>query len=580
MFKFIKRFFIYTIKKIYSFFIYITLLILLISTIMAGMFNKEVINEDYTNVLISDIFIPSDDKFTNSIKYIDGKNITFSEVYNSLNIISGDDKVQKIFIDLDNTAFSASQLEELEPVFNKIKLANKKIYAYGSEINNTNYSLATYADEIIIPETQNADINLTGYSNKNMYYKELFDKYGFKMEVIHVGSHKSFGQNYKRNSISEEEKETITRILDKRLNLFIEKNANARKIKPEIFKEKLLNGEYAYISPEKARDLDLVDKIMFYEDLAEKIELRNDNTISLEDYSKKKIKEINTSSNKIAVIYLDGEITEQSNSSAPYISYSNFEQKFEKAEKINGLKGIVIRVNSPGGSAIEAKQIYNKIRKSEVPVYISIGNIAASGGYYISSAGNKVFINPSSLTGSIGVVSIIPKFSGALNKLGINIDGVEKGKYTNLLSPYKELTDEERNIYQRKLNDVYSEFKNDILKNNSKLTPESLEEIAQGKVWLGSEAIKLNLVDEFGGLQDTINALQKDLELDNNYNIVNIYSEKNYEDVFSMFDNLLIKLKLKNKKILVLNELEEKIQFIINQKGKAMYYSDILPFEF
>ncbi|WP_415669300.1 signal peptide peptidase SppA [Streptobacillus ratti] len=547
---------------------------------MAGMFNKEVINEDYTNVLISDIFIPSDDKFTNSIKYIDGKNITFSEVYNSLNIISGDDKVQKIFIDLDNTAFSASQLEELEPVFNKIKLANKKIYAYGSEINNTNYSLATYADEIIIPETQNADINLTGYSNKNMYYKELFDKYGFKMEVIHVGSHKSFGQNYKRNSISEEEKETITRILDKRLNLFIEKNANARKIKPEIFKEKLLNGEYAYISPEKARDLDLVDKIMFYEDLAEKIELRNDNTISLEDYSKKKIKEINTSSNKIAVIYLDGEITEQSNSSAPYISYSNFEQKFEKAEKINGLKGIVIRVNSPGGSAIEAKQIYNKIRKSEVPVYISIGNIAASGGYYISSAGNKVFINPSSLTGSIGVVSIIPKFSGALNKLGINIDGVEKGKYTNLLSPYKELTDEERNIYQRKLNDVYSEFKNDILKNNSKLTPESLEEIAQGKVWLGSEAIKLNLVDEFGGLQDTINALQKDLELDNNYNIVNIYSEKNYEDVFSMFDNLLIKLKLKNKKILVLNELEEKIQFIINQKGKAMYYSDILPFEF
>ncbi|WP_158007919.1 signal peptide peptidase SppA [Streptobacillus ratti] len=544
------------------------------------MFNKEVINEDYTNVLISDIFIPSDDKFTNSIKYIDGKNITFSEVYNSLNIISGDDKVQKIFIDLDNTAFSASQLEELEPVFNKIKLANKKIYAYGSEINNTNYSLATYADEIIIPETQNADINLTGYSNKNMYYKELFDKYGFKMEVIHVGSHKSFGQNYKRNSISEEEKETITRILDKRLNLFIEKNANARKIKPEIFKEKLLNGEYAYISPEKARDLDLVDKIMFYEDLAEKIELRNDNTISLEDYSKKKIKEINTSSNKIAVIYLDGEITEQSNSSAPYISYSNFEQKFEKAEKINGLKGIVIRVNSPGGSAIEAKQIYNKIRKSEVPVYISIGNIAASGGYYISSAGNKVFINPSSLTGSIGVVSIIPKFSGALNKLGINIDGVEKGKYTNLLSPYKELTDEERNIYQRKLNDVYSEFKNDILKNNSKLTPESLEEIAQGKVWLGSEAIKLNLVDEFGGLQDTINALQKDLELDNNYNIVNIYSEKNYEDVFSMFDNLLIKLKLKNKKILVLNELEEKIQFIINQKGKAMYYSDILPFEF
>ncbi|WP_064616756.1 signal peptide peptidase SppA [Streptobacillus moniliformis] len=580
MFKFIKNFFIFTIKKIYSFFIYITLLILLITIIMGGMFSKDEINEDYENILISDIFIPSDDKFTNSIKYIEGKNITFSEVYTSLNMIASDNKIQKIFIDLDTTAFTASQLEELEPVLNKIKLSNKKIYAYGSEINNTNYGIATYADEIIVPETQNANIVLTGYSNKSMYYKDLFDKYGFKMEVIHVGSHKSFGQNYTRNSISAEEKETLTRILDKRLEQFIEKNANARKIKPEIFKEKLLKGEYAYISPEKARDLDLVDQIIFYDDLAKKIDLKDDNTISLQNYSEKKIKEINTSSNKIAVIYLDGEITEKSNSTVPYISYSNFEQKFEKAEKNKGIKGIVIRINSPGGSAIEAKQIYNRIRKSEVPVYISIGNIAASGGYYISSAGNKIFINPSSLTGSIGVVSIMPKYSAALNKLGINIDGVEKGKYSNLLSPYKDLTDEERNIYQRKLESIYSEFKNDILKNNKKLTSESLEEVAQGKIWLGSEAIKLNLVNEFGGLQDTINALQEDLKLDNNYNIVNIYSEKNYEDVFSIFDRLLIKFKLKNKNILVINELEEKIQFIINQKGKAMYYSDILPFEF
>ncbi len=580
MFKLIKNIFMYTIKKIYSFFVYITLIIILITVISGGIFAKNELKSEKTNVLISDIFIPSEDKFTNSIKYINGKNITFSEVYNSLNIISDDDKIQKIFINLDTTAFSAAQLEELEPVLNKIKLANKKIYAYGSVINNTNYGIATFADEIIVPETQNTDIILTGYSNKNMYYKNLFDKYGFEMEVIHVGSHKSFGQNYTRNSISKEEKETLTRILDKRLDLFIQKNANSRKIKPEIFKEKLLNGEYAYISPEKARDLDLIDQIMFYEDLAEKIDLKDHNTISLQDYSEKKIKEINTSSNKIAVIYLDGEITEQSNSTSTYISYDNFNKKFEKANKIEGIKGIVIRINSPGGAAIEAKQIYNKIRKSEIPVYISIGNIAASGGYYISSAGNKIFINPSSITGSIGVVSIIPNYSKALNKFGINIDGVTKGKYVDLLSPNKDLTDEERSTYQRKLNDVYSEFKKDILKNNKKLTPESLEKVAQGKIWLGSEAIKLNLVNGFGGLQDTINALQKDLQLDNDYNIIHIYSEKNYEDVFSLFDKFLIKLKLKNSKILVLNELEEKIQFIINQKGKAMYYSDILPLEF
>lgn len=581
IFRFIKNLFIYTIKKIYSFFVYLFLFFILITGIIGALLAKEEITRDHTNVLISDVFLPGDDKFTNSIEYIDGKGISFSDIYTSLNIISSDDDVQNVFINLDTTAFSPSQLEELEPVLNKIKEANKKIYAYGTEINNRNYGIATFANEIIVPDTQNADILLTGYYNTDMYYKDIFDKYGFKIEVIHVGTHKSFGQNYTRNSISQEEKDTLTRILDKRLDMFIEKNANARKIKPEIFKEKLLNGEYAYISPEKARDLSLIDHMMFYDNLADKIQLNDDNTIAIQDYAIKKIKEIDTSDNKIAVIYLDGEISEfNSNPSLPFISYDNFSQKMDKAEEIKGLKGIVIRINSPGGSAIEAKQIYNRIRESEVPVYISIGDIAASGGYYIASAGDKRYINPSSLTGSIGVVSMFPKYGQVLNKFGINIDGVSKGKYVGLLNPEKNLTEEERQVYQNKLEDVYNEFKGDILSNNKKLTPVSLEEIAQGKVWLGTEAIDLKLVDEFGSLNDTINALQKDLKLNENYNVINIYSEKNYEDMFSTFNNLLIRFKLKNKKVILLDELEEKIKFIINQEGKAMYYSDVLPLEF
>ncbi|CAM3061757.1 signal peptide peptidase SppA [Streptobacillus felis] len=581
IFKFLKNLFVYTLKKIYSFFVYIFLLFIVFTAIIGGLLVKEEIHTNNTNILISDIYFPGEDKFSNSIKYIEGKEISFSDIYSSLDLIASDDEVQNIFINLDTTAFSPTQLEELDTVLDKIKKSNKKIYAYGTVINNRNYGIATYANEIIMPDTQNSDIILTGYSNSNKYYKDLFDKYGFKFEVIHVGTHKSFGQNYVRNSISEEEKETLTRILDKRLNNFIEKNSNARKINSETFKDKLLNGEYAYISPEKARDLSLIDHLMFYDKLSEKIELNEENTTPIQVYAEKKVKEINTSSNKIAVIYLDGDISEYNNNpSIPFISYDNFNYKMEKAEKLDGLKGIVIRINSPGGSAIEAKQIYERIMNSKVPVYISIGDIAASGGYYISSAGDKRFINPSSLTGSIGVVSMIPKYYGTLQKFGINIDGVNKGKYIGLLDPEKELNDEERNVYQRKLQDVYEEFKNDILSNNKKLTPDSLESIAQGKVWLGSEALNLKLVDEFGGLNHTINSLQKDLKLNEDYNIVNIYSEQNYEDVFSLFNRFFIKFKLKNKKIEAINQIEEKLQFILNQKGKAMYYSDILPLEY
>lgn len=581
IFKFLKNLFVYTLKKIYSFFVYIFLLFIVFTAIIGGLLVKEEIHTNNTNILISDVYFPGEDKFSNSIKYIEGKEISFSDIYSSLDLIASDDEVQNIFINLDTTAFSPAQLEELDTVLDKIKKSNKKIYAYGTVINNRNYGIATYANEIIMPDTQNSDIILTGYSNSNKYYKDLFDKYGFKFEVIHVGTHKSFGQNYVRNSISEEEKETLTRILDKRLNNFIEKNSNARKINPETFKDKLLNGEYAYISPEKARDLSLIDHLMFYDKLSEKIELNEENTTPIQVYAEKKVKEINTSSNKIAVIYLDGDISEYNNNpSIPFISYDNFNYKMEKAEKLDGLKGIVIRINSPGGSAIEAKQIYERIMNSKVPVYISIGDIAASGGYYISSAGDKRFINPSSLTGSIGVVSMIPKYYGTLQKFGINIDGVNKGKYIGLLDPEKELNDEERNVYQRKLQDVYEEFKNDILSNNKKLTPDSLESIAQGKVWLGSEALNLKLVDEFGGLNHTINSLQKDLKLNEDYNIVNIYSEQNYEDVFSLFNRFFIKFKLKNKKIEAINQIEEKLQFILNQKGKAMYYSDILPLEY
>lgn len=579
--KLIKNFLLYTLKKVYSFFIYITLTFITLS-IIAGIFIASNMNESnipskYSNLIISDIDIPQEDKFSNSLDYIEGKKITFSEIYKAINFAINDDNISTVFINLDNTTFSTSQIEEITPLFNKLKEKNKKIIAYGETIDNSSYSIGLLADEIVVPKTENTDIHLGGYSISNMYFKNILDKFGIKFEVIHVGSHKSYGEEYYRENISEEQKETLTRIYDKKLEQYISNISKVRKIDENTVRNKLLNGEYALIGPKTARDLSLVDSLENYSDLSHNLNITDDNSITIQDYISR-VSENNNSENKIAVIYLDGDIDSVSSAYGnTNITSENFKAKLDKALEITNLKGIVIRINSGGGSALESKKIYDMIMELKVPVYVSIGNIAASGGYYISSAADKIFIEKFGLTGSIGVVSMLPKYVGTLNKLNINVNHITRGKYLNITDPSVSLTNEDKMAYMNRLEAVYNEFKSDILVKRIKLNPNSLENIAQGKVWLGLEAKELNLVDEIGGLYDTIDNLQNTLNLNNNYSIVDIYSNQEYTNLTDILKSNIGLLKFKNK--INFDFLENKVQFILNQNSKPMFYEFIQNLE-
>lgn len=579
--KLIKNFLLYTLKKVYSFFIYITLTFITLS-IITGVFIASNMNESntpskYSNLIISDIDIPQEDKFYNSLDYIEGKKITFSEIYKAINFAINDDNISTVFINLDTTTFSTPQIEEITPLFNKLKEKNKKIVAYGETLDNSSYSIGLLADEIVVPKTENTDIHLGGYSISNMYFKNILDKFGIKFEVIHVGSHKSYGEEYYRENISKEQKETLTRIYDKKLEEYISNISKVRKIDKETVRNKLLNGEYALISPKTARDLSLVDSLEDYSDLSLNLNITDDNSITIQDYISK-VSENNNSENKIAVIYLDGDIDSVSSTYGnTNITSENFKIKLDKALEINNLKGIVIRINSGGGSALESKKIYDMIMELKVPVYVSIGNIAASGGYYISSAADKIFIENFGLTGSIGVVSMLPKYVGTLNKLNINVNHITRGKYLNISDPSVELTNEDRIAYMNRLEAVYNEFKNDILVKRTGLNPNSLENIAQGKVWLGLEAKELKLVDEIGGLYDTIDSLQNSLQLDNKYSIVDIYSTQEYSNLTDILKSNIGLLKFKNK--INFDFLENKVQFILNQNSKPMFYEFIQNLE-
>ncbi len=579
--KLIKNFLLYTLKKVYSFFIYITLTFITLS-IIAGVFIASNMNESnipskYSNLIISDIDIPQEDKFSNSLDYIEGKKVTFSEVYRAINFAINDDNISTVFINLDTTTFSTPQIEEITPLFNKLKEKNKKIVAYGENLDNSSYQIGLLANEIVVPKTENTDIHLGGYSISNMYFKNILDKFGIKFEVIHVGSHKSYGEEYYRENISEEQKETLTRIYDKKLEQYISNISKVRKIDENIVRNKLLNGEYALIGPKTARDLSLVDSLENYSDLSHNLNITDDNSITIQDYISK-VSENNNSENKIAVIYLDGDIDSVSSTYGnTNITSENFKVKLDKALEIDNLKGIVIRINSGGGSALESKKIYDMIMELKVPVYVSIGNIAASGGYYISSAADKIFIENFGLTGSIGVVSMLPKYVGTLNKLNINVNHITRGKYLNISDPSVELTNEDRIAYMKRLEAVYNEFKNDILVKRTGLNPDSLENIAQGKVWLGLEAKELKLVDEIGGLYDTIDSLQNSLQLDNKYSIVDIYSTQEYNNLTDILKSNIGLLKFKNK--INFDFLENKVKFIINQNSKPMFYEFIQNLE-
>ena len=579
--KLIKNFLLYTLKKVYSFFIYITLTFITLSIIVgifvASNMNESNIPSKYSNLIISDIDIPQEDKFSNSLDYIEGKKITFSEIYKAINFAINDNNISTVFINLDTTTFSTSQIEEITPLFNKLKEKNKKIIAYGENLDNSSYSIGLLADEIVVPKTENTDIHLGGYSISNMYFKNILDKFGIKFEVIHVGSHKSYGEEYYRENISEEQKETLTRIYDKKLEQYISNISKVRKIDENTVRNKLLNGEYALIGPKTARDLSLVDSLENYSDLSHNLNITDDNSITIQDYISR-VSENNNSENKIAVIYLDGDIDSVSSAYGnTNITSENFKAKLDKALEITNLKGIVIRINSGGGSALESKKIYDMIMELKVPVYVSIGNIAASGGYYISSAADKIFIEKFGLTGSIGVVSMLPKYVGTLSKLNINVNHITRGKYLNITDPSVSLTNEDKMAYMNRLEAVYNEFKSDILVKRIKLNPNSLENIAQGKVWLGLEAKELNLVDEIGGLYDTIDNLQNTLNLNNNYSIVDIYSNQEYTNLTDILKSNIGLLKFKNK--INFDFLENKVQFILNQNSKPMFYEFIQNLE-
>jgi signal peptide peptidase sppA, 67K type len=518
--------------------------------------------------------------FSGSEKY----NISFMDILNSLDSIKENKDIKGIVIALDQVDLSSAKIEELNKKFAELKRNNKKIYAYGTYLENQNYPLATIADEIIMMPSASANVTLTGYNYTNLYYKKLLDNLGVNMEVVRIGNYKSYGENYIGDKMSDELKTELTRIFDNRYDKFINNIAKMRKIDKNTLDNDIVNGNNTSLTPFAARDKKLVDKLEGFQELTQRLGITDEKMVDIYDYYEDHSSEIeakNKGNDAIAVIYAEGAIIDDSTANDNTISIApdNIAIKLEKALETKNLKGIVLRVNSPGGSALASEIIYQTLLKAGVPIYVSMSETAASGGYYISMAGNKVFADNATITGSIGVVSMIPKFYNAQNKYGVTANSISKGKYSDMYNPFTPLTEETKTKISESMLSTYKEFKSRVSANR-KIDDTILENYAQGKIWLGDEAKNIKLVDEIGGLEETINAMARDLKLKEGYRVENIYTEISFQKTLKMLSSFVLeKVSLTSQiqaRLPKSAKLFDEYKLIEDNQNKPMYY---LPYK-
>lgn len=468
------------------------------------------------------------------------KEINFYGILKNLEKAENDPRVEGLILKLDSVGLSRGQAEEFTAKIKEFKKSGKKIYAYAPSFTNQNYVIASAADKIIMPKTMGAMSEIKGYFMEVPYYKTLGDKIGVKMNVIHIGDYKSAGESYDRTEMSREHRENTERILNAVYENFVETVSENRKIEKNVLNEKILDGRFVLADPETMLRNNLIDEMDYYESFLVKNGITN--KISLEEYISKlavdpkpKKDKSEKEKDKIAVIYAEGTINyfEDSKKINEIITPEKIQKELAIAEKSDDIKGVVIRVNSPGGSALASDIIYNSIKNLTKPVYISMGGVAASGGYYISAAGDKIYADKETLTGSIGVITMIPNVSEFLKKAEINYSVISKGKYSDMGSLVRDLTEDEKDKIRASSLKVYEEFVDRVAEGRN-MTREEVLKSAEGRVWLGEEAKEIGLVDEIGGIEKAVGDLALSLGLED-YKVVESLKEEKIESVIKNY---------------------------------------------
>lgn len=456
------------------------------------------------------------------------KSIGFNDLAKALKKAQTDDNIECVYINVSSPNAGMATMLEVRNAIIDFKKSKKPVIAYSEVYTQGAYYLASAADKVYL-NPQGA-LEFKGFSSELMFFKGALDKLGIEAQIIRVGNYKSAVEPFINTKMSDYNKQQVTAYVSGLYQTFLNGISETRKInKDSLF---AIADAYKIRQPKDALTYKMVDGLKYKDEVLDefrnitgKDKKSNLNTVSINDYAKNLPSETSSGKDKVAVIYANGDIV-GGEGSDEQIGSERISRAIRQARLDENVKAIVIRVNSGGGSALASDVIWREVvlSKKIKPVIASFGDVAASGGYYIGCAADSIFVQPNTITGSIGVFGIIPNFQNLLNnKLGVTFDGVKTGQYADIMSVNRPLTAGERFIIQNDVNHVYDTFLTRVADGRKK-TKAQVDSVGGGHVWVGTDAVKIGLADRLGSFNDAIKSAAKKAKL-KEYKIVE-YPEK------------------------------------------------------
>jgi protease IV len=537
-------------------------LILVVASVSAGSKTKHLITIERGSILVFDLSLnvtdspehaSSTDPLTNALSNDNTKSVTLRRLLSAMKKAAKDDRIKAVLLEgsFEPADFGTGYacLKELREAILDFKKSGKQVYAYLEAPTTRDYYVASAAS--IIYMNPYGEMEMPGLAVEKMYFKGALDKYGIDVQVTRVGKYKSAVEPFILTKMSDADREETQKLIDDLWGDFVTAVTQSRPIDATTFQQ--LVDTDGYILPQHALDAHLVDKLGYFGDLLGdlgKVAPSSDyariplpfKQVAIGDYMEAgrtpRLIGERGSDNEVAVLYLEGEIVDGWGE-LTNIGGDRFAAELRQLSKDDDVKAVVLRVNSPGGSAYASEVIQREIiaLKAKKPVIVSMGNYAASGGYWVSTYADRIFAEPNTLTGSIGVFGMFVDIQKLGNNFGVTWDTAKTGAYADFESTSRPKTPQELALAQARVDDLYGKFLDKVAESRHipRDGPNGIDTIAQGRVWAGSEAIGLKLVDEIGGLDKAIVYAAKQAKLGTQ---IGDYHVKEYPEQVSFADTL------------------------------------------
>lgn len=458
------------------------------------------------------------------------ENLGLKDILKNIQKAAEDDNIKGIYIELGAMPNGLATIESIRNELIKFKESGKFIVAYGEVVTQKAYYLASVADEIYINPV--GYLELKGFSAQLTFFKNLLDRLEIQTQVFYAGQFKSATEPFRYDHMSEPNRKQLTEYLTEVYSQFLTNIASSRNLDYKGLDSIVYN--LAIRQPEDAVKYKLVDDLIYFDQLQDKLAEKTgkDNAkdlefVSLVAYNSSPGKKTDFKSDKIAVLYAEGNIVD-GDGEEDNIGSARFRRALQDIREDDDIKALVIRINSGGGSALASEVMLreiNLVKAKGIPVIVSMGDVAASGGYYIACYADTIVAQPNTITGSIGVFGLLPDMGGFFNeKLGITFDTVKVGKFSDFGTITRPLTAEEFSILQVSVDTIYLKFKRRVAEGRG-MTVDYVDSVGQGRIWTGTQALENGLVDVLGGIDVALEIAKNKAGLEN-YRTVDFPKQK------------------------------------------------------